>query len=50
MEQGSASATDIGFVADYSLMFLGYNHVTQRATEEDQEEQDDQGEACMGTG
>lgn len=44
VEQAGATATDIGFVADYSLKFLGCHHVTQWATEDEQEEQEDQEE------
>ena len=40
----SVSAINISFVANYFLKFLGCHHITQWATEEEQEKQGSQGE------
>lgn len=48
VEQGGYQETDIGFVADYSIKFIGCHHVTQWATEDEQEEAEEQDEQNGG--
>merc|ERR1712032_1675865 len=42
VEQAEEAANDISFVSNYSIKFMGCHHVTQWASEEEQEDMEDQ--------
>ena len=50
VEQGGYEQKDISFISSYSIKFMGCHHVTQWASEEEQEQQEDADDAYEGEG